>query len=388
MEYSNGSTRLSWLHFIAFILFSVFSQISFAEVIIIKPNTVIAHSKVYNNATLDLSNGSFLIKENATLTINNSTITGNISRSNPSLFIIERGHLVLNHNKVNVSAVGIAPHSTTQSLYHAIHVETGDIQLSDNHFQLDKSFTVGLLITNPIIHTANFKIVNNKFERFHGVLYLINTDKTLVSGNTFLQNTYGHIVIFGTRANITKNKIYFSGNNRLGNSIDIIDSDDIILEKNLLFTATCHGIYVLNSRHISIQDNRIYGGITYAITLLSFPEVSAAEPYIATLMANHKFKHYSSSNIVIMNNFMSQNRYGIAAADINDLVVVHNYFIQRFEDANARKFWTNNAVLLKNVTNLNWSDNLYKEAYTQQIDGDNSQSNSFHVFPVTGGIVL
>ena len=38
-----------------------------AQTIVIAPNTVISHSKTYDNVTLDMSRGSFIIKDNAVL---------------------------------------------------------------------------------------------------------------------------------------------------------------------------------------------------------------------------------------------------------------------------------------------------------------------------------
>ena len=68
--------------------------------------------------------------------------------------------------------------------------------------------------------------------------------------------------------------------------------------------------------------------------------------------------------------------------------VTNNYFSQRFEDAASRKFWTDNTNLLINVTNLTWTHNFYKEAFTQEEGGDNSKSLNFIAFPQTGGISL
>jgi len=388
MRIANMIKKSRILHLLVSLTLLLFGATCFANNIIISPNTVISHSKTYSNATLDMTNGSFIVRKNATLTINNCTVTGTISKKNPFLMTVIRGSLVLNNNTVNVQAVGIKPHDTTQSLYHVIQIETGNLTMDGNTIQIDKPFTAGLLMTDPIIQTKNFNITNNRFNHFHGVLYLMNADNALISGNTFYKNTYGNIVIFGTRSNIMGNAIYFSGNNRLGNAMDVIDSDNINIQNNLLFTPTCHGIYVLNSNNVLIDHNRVTGDITYAITLLTYPEISMADKEVAQLFAHHQMRNSLSTNITITNNFMSQNRFGIAATDVNTLSVQNNTFVQRFEDSDSRKFWTDNNILLRNVSNLSWSNNWYKEGYTQDMNGDNSQSNKLIPFPVTGGITL
>lgn len=364
------------------------SNICHAQTIIIHPNTVISHSKTYNNAVLDMTNGSFIVTNNATLTLNNSVVTGHISNNNPTLITVDKGSLSINNTQMNVKAIGIQPHATTQSLHYVIQMAAGNLTLTNNKFQIDEAFTVGFLMTSPSIPTTGFKIINNKFEKFHGVLYLISTDNAQVSGNTLTRNSYGNIVMIGSNSTIIGNTIYFSGSNRLGDGIDVIDSNDIIIRKNFIYTPTCRGIYLFNSRNITVDQNKIFGGITYAMNIVSFPETVTSDNQIAEIIKNHPMKNLTSANITITNNFMSQNRYGIAANDTDQLTVNNNIFIQRFDDNDARKFWTDNSVLLKNITNLIWTNNIYKEAYTQEDGGDNSKSEQFVIFPQTGGVSL
>jgi len=367
----------------------LFTSTGFAEVIKIFPNTVISYPRTYDGVTLDLSHGSFIIRDNATLTIKNSVINGTLSKSNPILFSVETGQLNFDHNQVNVKTDDLPQHPKEQSLQYVIMLGLGSLNLNGSAFQIDSIFTAGLLVTTATIPSSNIKITHNKFERFHGVLYLIASDNALVQDNTFMRNSYGQIVIIGNNDKVIHNTILFSGNYHLGNSIDVIDSNNITISKNLLFTPTCHGIYIMSSHDVVIDSNRISGGITYAMNVLSFPErLDADDLYLTKIAANYKMKNTLSSNIKITNNYMSQNRFGVAASDTDGLTVKNNIFIQRFEDAEARKFWTDNSILLQNITGLVWINNLYKEAYSQAINGDNSHSSSFVVFPQTGGIVF
>jgi hypothetical protein len=362
---------------------------SFAQTIVIHPNTIISFSKTYNNATLDMSNGSFIIKNNATLTLNNSSIIGTLSPSNPTLFTVDgSGSLVMNTNQVNITASNIPPHPTTQSLQYVIQVAQGKINLSNNTFTINQPYSAGFLITTSSIPTTGIKLTGNNISNFHGVFYLISSDNVSITNNLLNTNSYGNIVVMGNNGTITGNTITFSGNDRLGNSMDIINSNTMNISQNLLLTPTCHGIYILNSNNVLINGNQVFGGITYAINLLSNPEVSEKDEYVTKLFTSLPIKKLAASNIVISNNFMSQNRYGIAATDISNLTVNNNVFIQRFSDAASRQFWTNNHILLQNVTGLTWTNNLYKEAFTQDIGGDNSQSLKIVPFPQTGGVSL
>ncbi len=363
---------------------------SFANTIVVQPNTVVSHSLTYDNVVLDMSNGSFIVQNNATLTIRNSIINGKLSVKNPLLINVDNGTLSFKNNKVNVTAPCIAPHPTTQSLQYVIQLGMAKLDMSNNSFEIDQPFRSGLLITTATLPTSGLKIVNNKIDGFHGALYLVDTDNALVSGNILNKNSYGNIVMIGTNSQITGNTVKFSGRNRLGDAIDIIDSTNITVSKNILLTPTCHGIYIFSSQNVLANNNRIYGGITYAMNILSFPEKPALKDrdYFKSLIGNHHLVNNSSSNIVISNNFMAQNRYGIAANDIATLKINDNIFVQRFEDNDARKFWTNNLVLLQNVTGLAWSNNFYKEAFTQDQNGSNSKSFKFVSFPTTGGVAL
>jgi hypothetical protein len=129
---------------------------------------------------------------------------------------------------------------------------------------------------------------------------------------------------------------------------------------------------------------------------LTYPETSATLPgakgmhleYITNILAKHKMRNSLTSTITVSNNFMSQNRYGLAGMDISGLTVINNTFIQRFSDDASRKFWTDNNILLKNVTGLSWSNNIYKEAYAQIIGANDPNTDMIVPFPVSGGITL
>lgn len=362
------------------------SSIVFAATIVIAPNTVIDQPTTYSNSTLDMSHGSFFIKNHAKLTIINSTIQGTLSPTNPVLFNVETGDLDFQDNNFSIKTTGITPHPLTQSLQYVMQMGLGTVNLKGNTFKMDQSYTAGLLITSSSVYTKDFQILNNKFTNFHGVLYLINSDNALIQNNVLENNSYGNVVLVGNYSKVLNNVIMFSGNNHLGNSIDLINSSNILVQNNQLLTPTCHGIYMINNHNITIDNNKISGGITHAINVYTYPETTEVA-YLGGLTSVRKTNGVSS-NITITNNYMAQNRYGVAASDVDYLTVSNNYFVQRFITDEARKFWTNNDVLLKNVTHLVWTNNLYKEAFTQEIDGDNSRTKYFVIFPKSGGVTL
>lgn len=363
----------------------------FAEqVIVVAPNTVISHNTTYNNATLDMNGGNFIVTNNATLTISNSVINGTLSKKNPLLINVDAGNLKLLNNQGHIKVSNVLPHPTTQSLQYVVQLGTASAVLNGNSFDMDKPYASGFLITTASIPTSGINISGNKFMGFHGVLYLVGTDGAVVENNKLIKNSYGNIVIIGSNGKVVGNTIAFSGVNRLGNSVDVIDSNDVLVSKNTLLTPTCHGFYIFNSRNVTVDNNKIFGGITYGMNVLTYPEKIDGDDkiYLKHLLANRSLKNTMSQNITITNNLMAQNRYGIAGSDVQGLNVKNNVFIQRFDDHFARKFWTNNAILLQNVSSLSWDNNVYKEAFSQIVDGNNS--NAFHTvpFPVTGGVTL
>lgn len=369
-----------------FLIGLLMSGTAFAANIVVAPNTVIDQPTTYTNSTLDMTNGSFIIKNHATLTLSNCTVQGILSPINPVLFNVEAGSINFQNNIVNVQAVNIPPHPQTQALQYVMQIGLGSVNLKGNSFKIEQPYAAGLLITSSSVYTKDFQITDNTFQNFHGVLYLINSDNAFVARNTLLTNSYGNIVMIGNHSKIQNNLIMFSGSNQLGNSIDLLNSSDITVSDNQLLTPTCHGIYIINSHDVSIDSNKISGGITYAINVYTYPEASVPS-YLSALMSVRK-SNLISNHVSITNNYMAQNRYGVAASDVDNLVVSNNYFIQRFTTDEARQFWTNNDILLKNVTNLTWTNNLYKEAFTQEIDGDNTRTKQFVPFPVSGGVKL
>lgn len=382
------SFRKTILCFITLTLW-VISSACFAETVVILPNTVISVDKNYHHVTLDLTHGNFLVKNGATLSINDCTINGTLSKNNPILFdVSEHSKLDMMRNMVNVHSEGVLPHPMTQSIYYVMQIAAGVVDLRNNNFTMEDPFTSGLLITLWPYGTSNFVILGNRIENFHGALYLINTGNSKVEDNVFVKNSYGNIVNMGNKNSIVHNTIYFSGNNRLGNAIDVLNSQEVQVARNLILNPTCHAIYVLSSSNITIDDNRVQGGITYGVNVLSFPEASDKFAYLGNVIPTLKNLNALSHSITIKDNYFLQNRYGVAASDTVGLTVDGNYFVQRFESNDTRKFWTNNNILLKNITDLVWTNNLYKEAFTQEISGDNSKSFSLIPFPVTGGVTL
>lgn len=357
---------------------------------VIGPNTIISTSTTYSNTTLDMSHGNFIVRNGAMLTIENCTINGTISPENPILISVELGSIKLINNQVAITSTGISPNPKLEANYYAIKLGRASGQISGNAFIVDKQFTVGLLTTSSILPARNLIITGNSFQNFHGVLYLLNSSNTIIDNNILRLNSSGNIVVVGNKSKITNNYIYFSGLNQLGDGIDLVGAEEVTIAKNSIFTPTSVGIAVVLSRHIVLDGNVITGGITYGINLYSNTDLSDPNIFAGKILAKLNRKlilRSATEDITIRNNALGQNRYGIAATDVQNLAVVNNYFTQRFDDAASRKFWTDNNILLKNVTGLVWDNNLYKEAFTQVNGGDNSMTQIVP-FPASGGVVL
>lgn len=377
--------------FAALILFFT-SSASYA--VVIGPNTLISTPTTYTNTTVDMTNGNFIVTNNATLTIENSTVLGTISANTPTLINVALGSLVMKSNRVAITVTGVLGKPDLQAIHYVIHLAHANASLTGNTFSVDRLFTAGLLITDANTPTGVVNIADNSFQNFHGVLYLLNSPNALIKNNIFEVNSSGNLVLVGDDSAVTNNTFYFAGRNHAGNAIDIVDSEGVTVAHNVIFNSNCLGIHILASKNIIINSNNITGGVTYGITLESAPNLKGKDAKnnnfainLLTKLGKKSLKHSVTQVVTINNNVLSQNHYGIVASDVDTLSVTDNYFSQRFLSNAARKFWTDNTNLLINVTNLNWNNNLYKEAFTQEIDGDNSLTQ-FVTFPVTGGVVL
>jgi parallel beta-helix repeat protein len=191
----------------------------------------------------------------------------------------------------------------------------------------------------------------------------------------------------GDNNTINDNEILLSGRDELGNAIDILGSDHCKITNNNIVTATCRGIFIVSSSNCFVDNNIITGGITWGIRILSSTQPLDGDDYAIYLCHKRNIALADTHDITISNNIMTQNRYGLSAINVDKLTVDGNYFSQRFEDAAQRLFWTDNAILLDNVTDLVWTNNFYKEAFTQVNGGDNSHTQIV-VFPSTGGVVI
>ncbi len=231
----------------------IFMIKSLAFAIVIGPNTIINSDRTYSFANLDMTNGNFIVKNNATLNIIDCDVNAKLSPTNPILFKVERGNLRLDDNNVSVTTQNIFPHPYTQALQYVVELDDAKATLANNDFKIDKSFAAGLLITMSDSVAHDIRLINNRFKNFHGVLYLINTDKTLIDNNIFDKNSYGNIVVTGIDSKIINNKIYFSGSDHLGNSIDILDAENVLIKNNQLILDT-HTIWI--SRDKIAHSNR------------------------------------------------------------------------------------------------------------------------------------
>jgi Right handed beta helix region len=369
----------------------MFSHACFSKTIVIAPMTKIESNTAYKNVTLDLSAGSFIISKNASLNIENCIVNGTIAPNNPFLINLLNGKLILKNNRFNVTSSNIIPNRNNPSLYNTINIFQGDVTIVNNKFTIDKLYTVGLLITNKS-PTSNIDISHNNIHHFHGGLLLRNSHHAIISNNKFSNISSSNIFILeGSNNLIKKNSILFSGNNNNGDGIDITDSDNITLRENYISSASCYSVVILRSKNIFIDKNKIIGGITYAIFIS--PTAYMLGLYhenFSLSFGKNQIKDFAATNINInvTNNYLSQNRYGLAAGKVDGLTVRNNTFIQRFSNKNNRKFWTNNDILLKESINVIWDANLYKEAFTQVANDNNARSSNFVIYPLHGGVIL
>ena len=364
------------------------SQACLASPIIIAGNKIINTPTMYNNVELDMTNGRFTITAGGSLTIENAVINVAISPSNPYFVSMNNDSLSLKNNTIHVTSSGITPNPNVKSLNELIDVQQGKVEIVGNTVQIDNAFTVGFLTTQNLT-TDGFIINNNTIKNFHGGVYLVHSNNAHVNDNTFENVSFANIYILGNLNKFKRNIFSFPGNLMFGDAIDVVSSDSVTISDNIIASDAGYGISIMGGQNIFIDNNKITDGSSYAI-FIHAPALSSlkSHKYLSQLVGKEKITGAGNTNIVITNNYLAQNRYGLAGKMIDKLIVTNNTFIQRFTDSSIRQFWTNNDILLPSATNLTWSNNIYKEAFTQEVPGDNKSALRFVVFPEHGGVFL
>jgi len=362
------------------------SPFAFAKVVTIKTNQVINTPTSYNNVTLNLSN-SFIIEPGGSLDIENSVINVEISPSNPYFVYMTTGALTLKNNTFNVTVSGISPSPYTPLPYELIQIDQGALNVIHNSFKVSQPYTVAFLITNPGFTTTGFAINKNTLKNFHGGIYLTNSNSAQMDENAFTSVSLSNIWNSGNFSEIKDNIFSFPGNLTTGNAIDLVDSNDVVVDDNIISSSVNFGIHILGASNILISKNKISDGQSYGIMI----ENPATFKNAKLLAASKKSKAntlLANRMITIEDNYIAQNRYGLTAGNTDSLTVVGNVFIQRFSDPGSRSYWTNNSNLMNDINNLIWIRNYYKEAFTQDIAGFNDLTKQFVTFPEDGGVTL
>ncbi|MDX1901435.1 MAG: right-handed parallel beta-helix repeat-containing protein [Gammaproteobacteria bacterium] len=365
----------------------ILSNLARSETIVIHGRVFIDKPTTYNNVTLDLSHGSFVITNGAVLHVENSIIQGTLSSNNPFLIYGLAGRLEFINNRVHVAVDGVSPQPDIPAQYNAFRTRQAEVIFSGNTFFVGTPFAVGLFATDKLA-TSKIKIINNSIQNFHGGILLSHSQNAQIIHNQFYKVSSGNIFIVNNQhAIVNHNTILFPGNGHVGDGVDIVNSNDVVLASNYIFSGSCYGVLILASSHISIQHNNISSGITYGIHINTAMEnLEYPYAYLKRAIENENFVSIDNNHIIIQNNYIAQNRYGLSASYVDDLIVTNNLFIQSFSDRFQRKFWTNNNTLLKNITHLTWLHNTYKEAFTQYVKGDNANALKYFDFPRNGGV--
>jgi len=351
------------LYWISGFLLLAIAKTCHAEVIELHGKLAIDKPVNYKNATLNMADGRFTVNAGGSLEIENSTINIVVSAENPYFVYMNDGSLHLKNNTVNVTVDGLIPAASTQSFYQFIQLQRGVVNLEGNAFYNNIPFTLGFFTTRDAM-TAGITIKNNIIRNFHGGIYLVKSDHANVEDNTFENVSNANIYTIGHANSLKRNVFIFPGNLTVGNAIEAVNSNDLDISYNMVMSAAKYGIYLNGCQNINIANNKISDGSTYAIYL------------------------ERNSYISITNNYFSQNRYGISGNSLDYITVEKNTFIQRFATNKLRQYWTDNTILLRMTTNLRWTDNVYKEAFTQEVPGDNSNTLRFVTFPQAGGVFL
>ncbi|MDX1901434.1 MAG: right-handed parallel beta-helix repeat-containing protein [Gammaproteobacteria bacterium] len=371
-------------------LFLLMNQAAFAkDAVTLNADQIIDKPTTYDNETLNLTNG-FMIKPGGILTIENSTVNIIISPYTPYFAYLTSGELILKNDTFNVTTESITPNPSAPTLYQLIKVDQGVVTATQSSFSVDNPFSVGFLTTNPTYPTKRFSITDNTIQNFHGGVYLANSDNAKVNGNSFLQVSLSNIFDMGSMGEFDNNIFTFPGNLSFGDAIDLVDSKGVNVTNNIIQSSSNLGIQVMGGQQIVIDNNKLTDGLSYAISIKNSADVKSSRALALFMTAHPTLKRAMapSSDVTVSNNFIAQNRYGLTASGVDKLVVTNNMFIQKFSDDASRQFWTNNDLLLATSFNITWTNNFYKEAFTQDNAGDNKRALQYVPFPAHGGVVL
>lgn len=350
--------------------------------------TLITKPTLYKNTHLTLSEGSFRIEKGGTLDIENSLIDVTLSPSNPYFILLNNGSLILKNNTIHVTANNIIPTPLSQTVYQLIRINAGELNITQNQFSVNQSFSVGLLATQSSSSFNGFTITKNEIWNFHGGFYLAHLTNGELNNNIFHQVSLANILLMGSNTSINHNDFNFPGNLKPGDAIDIINSENITIQNNIITSSANYGIYVLGGQDIVIDSNKITDGLSYGVFIKTATTRNVSlNPLINNFIPSN-LRFFPNNNITISNNYLEQNRYGLAGEIVGTLTVKDNIFIQRFPDASTRRFWTDNHILLPKTLHLTWINNTYKEAFSQEVPGNNTLSYQFVEFPAEGGVVL
>lgn len=368
------------------LFFLAVSSISYAATITITGNHIITTPTVYQNSTLEMSDGRFTINAGGSLTLDNCVVNIKISPTNPFLVLANQGNINFNKTVFNVTSEGITPNPSTRSAYNLIDINIGNLSLTDNAFTINNEYTVGVLTTQNSPNNG-FVITNNSFKHFHGGIYLSQVMNPMINNNKFERVSFANIYFSGSLAQISNNFLAFPGNVAVGDGIDLVNANSVTISNNIISSSAGYGILMMGAQNISINNNKITDGFSYGIYIRNPALLTSKDQYLKQLYKKTKAQ-LTNNTITLTNNYIEQNRYGLAGETVDNLIVTNNIFIQRFDDSSVRQFWTNNDNLLPFASNLIWSSNYYKEAFTQEVPGDNTNALQFLVFPEHGGVYL
>jgi hypothetical protein len=372
-----------------------FSNAFALDRVLINKDTVIDKSISFNNVILDLDEGRFTVNTGGSLSIENSVINVTISPNNPYLIKLLDGTLILKNTVINVKAENLPQVPDSFSAYTVIDIYKGNVNVSQNQANIDTPFSVAFLNSDwtNAAPTNNMKVNDNVIKNFHGGIGLIFAAHAKINNNK-LSNVSNYAILEqnSTAGDITNNIIDFAGNFVSGNAIWLLNDDGISVVNNIIAsTAKWPSLQIDAVSNSVFKNNKITDGEDFAISI--GPNGAVAKARLQQLISRNKLlkdKHQDTwnHNLSFSNNYMSQNRYGLTAALVDGLTVTKNIFIQKFSNNVNRQFWTNNANLITSTGAYLWTDNIYKEAFTQEVPGDNSKALQFVEFPATGGVVL
>ncbi len=296
-----------------------------------------------------LYHNPIVIRDDTQFTFENGVSGGSGTISDP--FVIE-GKRILSYDTVAIYIVNTTKYCIIRNNYiegkrnnSAILIRNASNITIQNNIIFNNS--AGVKIENSKDITIN----NNNFTDNDYGIYLFNSSSIVVRGNKIVKereienNKDGIFLYLSKEVNVEENKII---NNDYGTWIGL--SSDCSLNNNLIQKSKKDGIAIYYSRSMKIQGNKVVENVESGIRIFTF-----------------------SSNVLVSENNVSNNGYGIYITGSSNNVIFNNFFRNsvNYLTYESTSSWNISKTSQRNIVGGSYvGGNFWSDYNGKDLDGD------------------